>query len=405
MWLITAFFVSVCFILIISSYHEPSHHNVNEYGLAPENYEPEPVIYLPTASIFVENPPSETATVSASGDFTTGNLSIIFDDTDKMVVTLSDSVASSYQYFYWTFKDIHHTFQTPSYFTFNTYEGKTLAKSEPTLIWNTPTAGEYEIKVSCYDLNGNHSYYSGNVLYDDYVIEHYFWTYEQQNYSMDIRYMFSEYLNYTPSFQALDELRFGNDYSRMADFCIINDTVNDIANGLKTLYYKSYGTDVSLSDQNFADFLLAFVNLCYTYPLNSGMPDYYEYGQVEYWAYPMETIYHNMGDCEDTAILCASLFKACGFDSAVVIMPGHAISAVALDSFTGSDVIYSYRVAPFYQTLNGKTYYGCETTLVDNSYGVGYISSSYSNGKYELLQDRNASKEDYEYFPLNSLEK
>lgn len=322
-----------------------------------------------------------------------------------MVVTLSDSIASKYQFFYWTFTDLHHTFQTPSYFTFNTYEGRTLVKEEPILIWNTPTAGEYEIKVSCYDMEGNHSHYSGNILYDDYIIKHYFWTYKNQNYSMDIRYMFSEYLHYTPLFQTPDESRFGNDYSRMTDFCLINDVVNDIANGLKTLYYKSYGTDASLSDQEFADFLLAFINLCYKYPPNSSMPDYYEYGQVEYWAYPMETIYHNMGDCEDTAILCASLFKACGFDSAVVVMPGHAISAVVLDSFTESDVTHSYRVAPFYQTLNGKTYYGCETTLVDDSYGVGYISSSYLNGEYEPLQSGKTSNKDYGYYPLDSLNK
>lgn len=403
LWLATAFFVSVCFLLVFASYHNmPSHHNVNEYSLTPDDYDAEPTVYLPTASnIFVEDPPSETARVTASGDFATGNLSIVFDKEDKMVVTLSDSVASEYQYFYWTLTDLHHTFQKASYFTFTTYEGKTVAKAEPILIWNTPAAGEYEIKVSCYDMDGNHSYYAGNVLYDDYITDHYFWSYDNQNYSMDIHYMFSEYLHYTPLFRAPDELRYGNDYSRMADFCIVNDTIIDITDGLKTLYYKSYGTEAPLTDQKFADFLLAFVNLCYTYPLNSSMPDYYVYGEVEYWAYPMETIYHNMGDCEDTAILCASLFKACGFDSALVIMPGHAITAVALDHFTETDVAENYRVAPFCQTIQGKTYYGCETTLVDNSYGVGYISTAYSNGKYEPLQDGKALKRDYEYLPLN----
>lgn len=406
LWLATAFFVSVCFLLVFASYHTaPSHHNANEYSLTPDNHDAEPAVYLPTVShISVEDPPSETARVSASGDFAIGNLSIVFDDEDKMVVTLSDSIASEYEYFYWTFTDLHHTFQKASYFTFNTYEGKTLAKTEPILIWNTPRAGEYEIKVNCYDVDGNHSYYAGNVLYDDYIVEHYFWSYDYQSCSMDIAYMFSEYLNYTPLFRAPDELRHGNDYSRMADFCVINDTIIDIANGLKALYYENYGTDASLTDQKFADFLLAFVNLCYTYPPNSIMPDYYEYGEIEYWAYPMETIYHNMGDCEDTAILCASLFKACSFDSAVVIMPGHAIAAVALDSFTETDVTHSFRVSPFYQTICGKTYYGCETTLVDNSYGVGYISTAYSNGKYEPLREGEALKGDYECYPLNSLE-
>lgn len=405
-WIATAFFVSVCFLLIFSSYNESSfNHNTNEYELSPDDYDADPIVYLPTASyVFVDNPPSKTATVSASGDFVTGDLSVSFDDEDKMVVTLSDSVASEYQYFYWTFTDLHHTFQTTSYFSFNTYEGKTLLKTEPVLIWNSPTAGEYEIKVSCYnDINGSHSYYSGNVLYDDYITEYYVWSYHNQTYFMDIEYMFSEYLQYTPLFRSPDELRAGSDHYRMADFCIINDTINDIADNLKALYCKSYGTEASLSDQKFADFILAFVNICYTYPPNSNMPDYYEYGQIEYWAYPMETIYHTMGDCEDTAILCSSLFKACGFDSAIIVLPGHAISAVSLDNFTESYVNPSCRVSPFYQIVNDKTYYGCETTLVDSSYGVGYISSSYVIDEYEILQSEELLKGDYRFYPLSSL--
>ena len=72
----------------------------------------------------------------------------------------------------------------------------------------------------------------------------------------------------------------------------------------------------------------------------------------EYWKYPLETLYDRAGDCEDTSILLAALFKAAGYDAALVLLPGHAIAAVVLPSDT----------VGYYYSVNSKNYYFCETT-------------------------------------------
>ena len=64
------------------------------------------------------------------------------------------------------------------------------------------------------------------------------------------------------------------------------------------------------------------------------------------------------------------------------LIPGHAIAAVALDDYSSSahsvSSAYKSKVAVFSLTKNGETYYGCETTLESNEYGVGYISTDYA---------------------------
>jgi len=83
---------------------------------------------------------------------------------------------------------------------------------------------------------------------------------------------------------------------------------------------------------------------------------------TEYWKYPIETLGDGGGDCEDTAILSASLLKEMGHDVAVVFLtgkPGHAAVAVACDNCNG-----------YYYPLNGKRYYYLETTGTGFSLGV-----------------------------------
>lgn len=71
----------------------------------------------------------------------------------------------------------------------------------------------------------------------------------------------------------------------------------------------------------------------------------------EYWKYPLETLYDRAGDCEDTSILLAVLYKATGY-AVFVLLPGHAVKAVVLPSDT----------VGYYYSVNFKNYYFCETT-------------------------------------------
>ena len=351
--------------------------------------------------IIIEGSPSETALIKATGDFANGTLSAEFNKEGYLIITLSDTAAANYSIFNWTLTDLHHTAYTTSYGWYHKYVGTSLNKTEPVYTWITPAAGEYEFSVVCADPYKTGSVtYSGKILYDDYLSKNYSWAYDGHLYNMEINYKFTEYLEYSNS-AIPDKLRTGADPSKIIEFCVINDTLQKMADGLAQLYQKTYGATASLTDQNFAEFILAFVNICYEYP-PSNDPDTYVYGQGEYWAYPMETIYHGMGDCEDTAILCASLFKASGYQSAVVLLPKHAIAAVALDEFTESYINPSYHVSLFYQIIDGKTYYGCETTLDTNTFGIGYINSAYSYSGGYIVYNGKLYKGDYGFYPLSS---
>lgn len=55
-------------------------------------------------------------------------------------------------------------------------------------------------------------------------------------------------------------------------------------------------------------------------------------GVDDFSKYPIETLCEGCGDCEDKAILFASMVRSVGFDVRICIVPGHAFVAVKLDS-------------------------------------------------------------------------
>ena len=55
-------------------------------------------------------------------------------------------------------------------------------------------------------------------------------------------------------------------------------------------------------------------------------------GINDFSKYPLETLCEGCGDCEDKAILFASLVRSIGFDVRICIVPGHCFVAVKLDS-------------------------------------------------------------------------
>ena len=123
-------------------------------------------------------------------------------------------------------------------------------------------------------------------------------------------------------------------------------------------------------DRDLADFVLGFVQVCISYPPSDSSigTDGYVYGQSEYWAYPLQTLHHGMGDCEDTSILCAALFDACGFPTGIGLIPfSHAFTLVALEGPQMPGV------ACWTGASDGLMYYGCETTE-DTPVPVGRLS-------------------------------
>lgn len=73
-------------------------------------------------------------------------------------------------------------------------------------------------------------------------------------------------------------------------------------------------------------------------------------GSKELIRYPIETLIERTGDCEDTAILYASLAKALGADVALLLMADHVAIGLA-GNFSGT-----------YYAFNGKKYFYLEAT-------------------------------------------
>ena len=88
-------------------------------------------------------------------------------------------------------------------------------------------------------------------------------------------------------------------------------------------------------------------------------------GQEEYWKYPLETLFEQNGDCEDTSFLFCAIVKAMGHDTAIFIFDGHMAAGVSYDrQVEGGD---------WYDIRGGKNYFYCETTAT--GYTIGHAPS------------------------------
>ncbi len=123
---------------------------------------------------------------------------------------------------------------------------------------------------------------------------------------------------------------------------------------------------------NYASYLLTFVQEAITYANDIDL-----YGINEYWAFPTETIMRGYGDCEDTAFLCAALFKAAGFDTAMVLLPGHAMAGIHIPGSAVEDVKNMFIMDPvnylIEEKIGDKMFYTCETTH-EKQFLIGYTS-------------------------------
>ena len=334
---------------------------------------------------------------------------IFFNEDGGLVFKLNGELSANYDLYTWTFRDLNHPSSSNVKY-YSEYGGEVIQKNDPWLTFLVPKFGEYVITVTCYKtINGKETFqaqYKGGVNYHGTISRDYNWTYEGQKYSVSTSFELSEYMDYKASQKGR---RWINDYNRVTSFVTIDDPVMmDLANSLKA----AYKGDSNVKDGYYANFILGFVQICFDYPPYSGgskfsteldmSADKYLYGADEYFAYPLETLYHGMGDCEDTSILAATLFYLCGFDAAVCVLPGHAVAGVVIEGYdTGYYQSSIFEVLT--QTVDGKTYYGCETTansamkagLVDKS---GYDDKPYS----EYVGTRSILRQWYGFYPVTS---
>ena len=188
-------------------------------------------------------------------------------------------------------------------------------------------------------------------------------------------------------------------WSCTPDFVVMNDPIQSIADTLGKLYTSAYGEKAL--DQKYANFLLGYVQICYSYQTDPVL-----YHENEYFAFPLQTIYFGAGDCEDTSILAAAVAGAAGFRTAVFLLPEHATVGIALDNYSSPRVSSNGEILR--QTVNGVTYYSGETT-VDSFQELGIIAKhTDSRGNKDSYSDYLGQEVSgygkYGAYPVNSTE-
>jgi len=190
--------------------------------------------------------------------------------------------------------------------------------------------------------------------------------------------------------------RYSEDTSETISYVTAGDPyVTDLVSQLMTLYGLDPGTEDASELLGYAEFVLDF-SQSFTYETDrdfvlsnsvdlAGSPsDYYvtgDSGGYEYWKFPLETLYDRAGDCEDTSILYTALMSASGYDAAVVLLPGHCVSAVHIEEVSGGCYYYA----------DGVKYYFCETTA--DSYTIGKSSMSDDGTVIPVPEEGEAAQE------------
>ena len=226
--------------------------------------------------------------------------------------------------------------------------------------------GEYTVIYSCtYENETYYGYYT--VLSDGTVSKTFEWQYdldgdgtdETQTYTLNILY--SDYLAYVNTECSRQS---GTDDEDRAYVTSTDKYVTELA---KEFTKNTAG----LNDYQRMNYVLAFTQYI-TY-----VSDTESEGADEYWKFPLETLFEQNGDCEDTSILFCAIASAMGYKSAMLLFYGHMAAGVALtdDSISNN----TNASDPFPE--DGVDYYYCETTAT--GYTVGTAPNGYTyNGPY-----------------------
>jgi hypothetical protein len=192
---------------------------------------------------------------------------------------------------------------------------------------------------------------------DEFINRIYKWYYKNNNWKVSFGIpvdIYNKYANANVDRSPQDQ-PFPND--AIAAFVTSNEKVIvDFANELKTLAdSKRFNTFTT------ANFILRFVQVNVEYILDNE-----SHGCIEYWKFPVETLVDKKGDCEDSAILYASIMDALGFDVVLLFYKledknsGHLAVGIHLQGDHGA-----------YVEDDGKKYFYCETTT--SQFNIGQL--------------------------------
>lgn len=187
----------------------------------------------------------------------------------------------------------------------------------------------------------------------------YYWSYENDDFSMLLNLSARAY--YQLQYSQVE--RWPLTYDDARSFVTVEEaSVVQAASQLDSL-----AIELGLSPVEKANFVLAFVqSIDYSF-------DNVSAGANEYWRFPLETLYDQTGDCEDTSILYASIMEAMGYDAILLLLPGHMAVGLSCPDATGG-----------HYHFESIDYYYCETTGL--GWVVGDVPPEIRNVEVEPIQ-------------------
>jgi hypothetical protein len=175
---------------------------------------------------------------------------------------------------------------------------------------------------------------SGPLQYD--------WNYWGMNYWMRLNITEQEYQSYV----SMDVLR-SQSHKLPEEQVMSYVTAKDPTIENVTIILNKLAVDEGLDRFYTAGLALSFVQYI------EYQSDYETNGRVEYWSFPVETLYLHAGDCEDKSFLLASIFEKMGYDAVILIDTEHVMVGLACEGAHGDSIEFQ-----------GIEYLYCETTAV-----------------------------------------
>ncbi len=174
-------------------------------------------------------------------------------------------------------------------------------------------------------------------------------------------------------------------FEQLPRLVVVDDVIRSLESSLEKEFLRIGGDPGDR--QGFADFMACFVQLGVKYPSSVSKQsfDYYVWGSDEYWCVPLETLYHGIGDCEDTSALLCALYLVAGYDAAMGGHSGHVFAGVVIDDFQERVLVdysyyklsYAYGIIGF--DIGGKPVYGDSlyrsVETIRGQLPVGYLAT------------------------------
>lgn len=211
--------------------------------------------------------------------------------------------------------------------------------------------GDFYIVYDAHEADGTPVHRIFGVLVDGDVMRHYEWRSGWSSYSLDLTIDYFDVLEYRDVYSPQQRQQDIPTHERDRTFVTYDDPY------VRALADELYTMTSGMDDSDRLNVVTAFTQYI------EYRSDTEDTGYEEYWKFPLETLYDMGGDCEDTSILLAALMEAMGYDSALLLFPGHMATGVSADGLSGT-----------YYPYGGLNYYYCETTAT--GYRVGDTPSN-----------------------------